>query len=177
MDLRTNSIIATGSAGDLRIVEALLFRLDQKDIEQRKNTVYRLRNAPSADVAKSVNDFLRSERIVQQAAPGAVSPFQQIESEVVVVSEPVSNSLIISATPRFFDEILVLVEKLDAQPPQVMIQCMIAQITLNNTNEFGVELGLQDSLLFDRSLLGNLVTNTNSNSAHRPRQASISRTP
>lgn len=160
VDLRTNSIIATGSTGDLRIIEALLLRLDQKDIEQRKNTVYRLKNAPAEAVARSVNDFLRSERTVAQAAPGAISPFQQIESEVVVVPEPVSNSLIISATPRFFDEIEVLVEKLDAQPPQVMIQVLIAQVTLNNTNEFGVELGLQDSLLFDRSLLGNLVTTT-----------------
>ena len=158
--MRTNSIIATGSAGDLRIIEALLLRLDQKDVEQRKNTVYRLKNAPAEAVARSVNDFLRSERTVQQAAPGAISPFQQIESEVVVVPEPVSNSLIISATPRFFDEIEVLVEKLDAQPPQVMIQVLIAEVTLNNTNEFGVELGLQDSLLFDRSLLGNLVTTT-----------------
>ena len=37
--------------------------------------------------------------------PRRVSPFQQIESEVVVVPEPVSNSLIISATPRFFEDI------------------------------------------------------------------------
>ena len=102
VDLRTNSIIATGATGDLRIIEALLLRLDQRDVEQRKNQVYRLKNAPAAAVAKSVNDFLRSERTVQQAAPGAISPFQQIESEVVVVPEPVSNSLIISATPRFF---------------------------------------------------------------------------
>src|SRR5262249_11226990 len=149
----TNSIIATGSAGDLRIIEALLTRLDQKDIEQRKNMVYRLKNASADAVAKSVNDFLRRERTVVQAAPGAISAFQQIESEVVVVAELVSNSLIISATPRFFDEVLRMVEKLDAQPPQVMIQVLIAQIALNNTNEFGVELGLQDSLLFDRSLI------------------------
>lgn len=160
VDLRTNSIIATGSPGDLRIIEALLLRLDQKDIEQRKNTVYRLKNAPAEAVARSVNDFLRSERNVQNAAPGSTSPFQQIESEVVVVPESVSNSLIISATPRFYDEIEALVEKLDAQPPQVMIQVLIAEVTLNNTNEFGVELGLQDSLLFDRSLIQNLVTTT-----------------
>jgi len=168
VDLRTNSIIATGSTGDLRIVEALLLRLDQKDIEQRKNMVYRLKNAPAPAVAKSINDFLRSERTVQQAAPGAISPFQQIESEVVVVPEPVGNSLIISATPRFFDDIEKLVEKLDAQPPQVMIQVLIAQVSLNNTNEFGVELGLQDSLLFDRSLLGSLVTTTSTSQTSTP---------
>lgn len=168
VDLRTNSIIATGSSGDLRIIEALLLRLDQKDVEQRINKVYRLKNAYADAVSKSVNEFLRTEKIVQQAAPGQISPFAQIESEVVVVPEAVSNSLIISATPRYFDDIEKLVEKLDAQPPSVMIQVLIAQVSLNNTNEFGVELGLQDSLLFDRSLLSNLVTNTNTTQTATP---------
>ena len=160
VDTRTNSIIATGSTGDLKIIEALLLRLDGRDVQQRKNAVYRLRNAPAGDVAIAINEFLRSERQVRQAAPGSASPFQQIEREVIVVPEKVSNSLIVSATPRFFDEIMTLVEELDAEPPQVMIQVVIAEVILSNAEEFGVELGLQDSLLFDRSLLSNLLTLT-----------------
>lgn len=157
-DARTNSVIAVGSAGDLRIVEALILRLDALDVQQRKTVVYRLKNSPAPDVASAVNKFLTSERQVQAAVPGAVSPFQQLESEVVVVPEPVSNALIISATPRFFQEISDLVEKLDAQPSQVMIQVLIAEVSLQDTNELGVELGLQDSLLFDRSVLGSIQT-------------------
>ncbi len=160
VDPRTNSIIAVGSLGDLAIIEALLLRLDEQDVEQRRTTVYRLRNAPSIDVATAINEFLRSERQLLLAAPGTISPFQQIESEVVVVPEPVSNALIISATPRFYEEIMKLVEDLDAQPPQVLIQVLIAAVDLENFSEFGVELGLQDSLLFDRSLLGDLLTTT-----------------
>ena len=38
----------------------------------------------------------------------------------------------------------------------VVIQVLMAQVDLSNTNEFGIELGLQDSVLFDRSMLGNL---------------------
>ena len=158
VDTRTNCIIVTGSEGDLGIIEALIYRLDQEGIERRTNEVYRLKNAPAADVAESINEFLRSERLVQQAAPGITSPFQQIESEVIVVPEPVSNSLIISATTRFFDEMMELVEKLDEAPDQVMIQVLIAEINLNDTDEFGIEFGLQDSILFDRSLLGDLNT-------------------
>ena len=51
-----------------------------------------------------------------------------------------------------------LVEGLDAQPPQVMIQVILVEVELDNLHEFGVELGLQDSLLFDRSLLGSILT-------------------
>jgi len=160
VDQRTNSIIATGSQDDLAIIEALLLRLDEEDAEQRVNTVYRLKNAPAPDVATAINEFLRSERVVQQAAPGLVSPFEQIEREVIVVPEPISNSLIISATPRFSEEIQKIVEELDKQPLQVMIQVVIAEIELDNMDEFGIELGLQDSLLFDRSLLSGLETIT-----------------
>ena len=44
----------------------------------------------------------------------------------------------------------------------VLIQVMIAQVQLNDTDQFGVELGLQDSVLFDRSLLSDVqqITNT-----------------
>ncbi len=168
VDSRTNSILATGSASDLRIIEALLARLDAEEAQQRVNKVYRLRNSPAIDVASAVNEFLRNERIVQRAAPGRPNPFQQIESEVVVVAEPVGNSLIISASPRYYEEILDLVKSLDEQPPQVLVQVVIAEVDLSNFHELGIELGLQDSLLFDRSLLGDLVTTTMSTALSTP---------
>jgi type II secretion system protein D len=160
VDVRSNSIIATGSEGDLRIVDALVLRLDESDAMQRRNTVYQLKNAPAVDVALAINEFLRNTRQVEAAGPGSANPFQQLEKEVVVVPEPVSNKLVLSATPRYFEEIEALIEKLDEQPPQVMIQVLIAEVTLGNAEEFGVELGLQDSVLFDRSLLGDLTTLT-----------------
>ncbi len=157
VDSRTNSIIAAGSEGDLQIIEALLLRLDERDFAERKNEVYRLRNAPALDVAAAINEFLRSERLVQQAAQ-AGDFFEQVEREVVVVPEPVRNALIISATPRYFDQIRELVISLDEQPPQVLIQVVIAEVVLNDTDDLGVELGIQDSVLFDRSLLSELLT-------------------
>lgn len=161
LEARSNSIIATGSEGDLRIVEALLSKLDQATTQQRKSNVYQLRNSPAVDVANAVNQFLQSKQQIESATPGEGNPFQELESEVVVVPEPIANKLILSATPRYFDEISQLIQKLDEQPPQVMIQVLIAEVALNNADEFGVELGLQDSVLFDRSLLGDLLTTTN----------------
>ncbi len=158
VDSRTNSIIASGSVGDLNVVEAILLKLDASDVRNRKSIVYRLKNSPALNVSQAINNFLLNVRTMQQQlAPGLVSPFEQMEREVIVVPETVSNSLIISATPRFFDEIDGIIKKLDAQPPMVMIQVLIAQVTLSDTEEFGVELGLQDGLLFDRSVLANLT--------------------
>lgn len=161
LDERTNSIIASGSAGDLSIIEALLLRLDEKEVRVRKNNVYRLKNAPAAKVATAIIEFLTNERKVRQATSTSENPYLQIEHEVNVVAEPESNSVIISALPEYYEEIMELIKKLDEQPPMVMMQVLIAELALNDVDEFGVELGIQDSLLFDRSLLGDLVTTTN----------------
>ncbi|MCA9134130.1 MAG: hypothetical protein KDA45_13275, partial [Planctomycetales bacterium] len=168
VDGRGNNIIAVGSDGDLSIVEALIVRLDESDTMQRKSTVYQLKNSPAVDVALAVNEFLRSKRQVESASPASTNPFSQLEKEVVVVPEPVQNKLILSATPRYYDEVSRLIEQLDEQPPQVMIQVMIAEITLGDTDEFGVELGLQNSVLFDRSLLGDLLTRTETTNTSTP---------
>ena len=168
VEVRSNSIIAIGSEGDLRIVEALLTRLDQSESMSRKNAVYMLKNAPAIDVAASINQFLQSQRQLEAAQPGQSNPFQDLEREVIVVPEPVGNRLIVSATPRYFDEITQLIEKLDEPPPQVVIQVLIAEITLGDRDELGVELGLQDSVLFDRSLLGDLLTTTNTTQISDP---------
>ncbi|MCU0960504.1 MAG: hypothetical protein MUF48_10415 [Pirellulaceae bacterium] len=160
VEVRSNSIIAVGSEGDLRIVEALITRLDQSESMNRKSAVYMLKNAPAVEVAASINQFLQSQRQLEAAEPGQSNPFQDLEREVIVVPEPVGNRLIVSATPRYFDEITQLIERLDEPPPQVVIQVLIAEVTLGDRDELGVELGLQDSVLFDRSLLGDLVTTT-----------------
>jgi type II secretory pathway component GspD/PulD (secretin) len=45
-----------------------------------------------------------------------------------------------------------LIAELDSQPPQVVIQVLIAEVDLNNEEEFGVEIGLQNPVLFRRSV-------------------------
>ena len=142
VDPRTNSIIASGSVGDLAIVEAILLRLDAEEVRERQTIVYRLKYVPADSVATAINTYLQSQRQLQQIVPLTVSPFEQLEREVIVVQEPVSNSLIVSATPRYFEEIRKVVEQLDDRPPMVMIQVLIAEVALTNTDEFGVEIGL-----------------------------------
>ncbi len=159
VDVRTNSIIATGVAADLAVVEAVLTRLDE-NVRNRKTEVFKLKNSYATQVAATITTFLQSQRTLEQGMPVA-SAFETIDREVVVVAEQVSNSLVLSATQRFFDEIKSIIDQLDARPPMVMIQVLLASVQLSDTNEFGVELGLQDSVLFDRSLLSNpLYQNT-----------------
>jgi general secretion pathway protein D len=158
VDVRTNSIIATGSEGDLNVVEAILLRLDEEDIQNRRVFVYQLLNSAAEDIADAVTQYLQDERQVEQSDDELISTFELIAREVIVVPEIVSNQLIVSTTPRYYNQIKGLIEQLDARPPMVMIEVLIAEVDLSDTFEFGVEAGLQDSLLFDRSSVSNLQT-------------------
>jgi general secretion pathway protein D len=155
VDQRTNSIIVTGNPGDLEVVRNILVRLDVPDLSQRITTVFRLHNAPAADVATAINNLLDQQRDLNQAAPELITPYQQIEREVLIEPESVTNSLIVSATPRYFDEIKKIVTELDRRPPMVAIQVVIAEVTLTKDEQFGIEWGLQDQLMFDRSIAAN----------------------
>jgi general secretion pathway protein D len=175
VDTRTNSVIASGTIPDLNIVEAILTKLDDGEVRHRKSVVIRLKNSPAQDVATTITTFLTNERtLLQQAGPGVTTPFEQIDREVVVVAEPVTNSLVLSATPKYYEEVRNIIEQLDARPPMVMIQVMIASVALGKTNEFGIELGLQDSVLFDRSILSNLQTTTTTSAAGVATQSVVS---
>ncbi len=159
VDARTNSIVATGSVPDLRVVEAILLRLDEASSKQRQTETFRLRYAPAADVASAINSFLDGRRNLQTLAPDTVTQLSLVQREVIVVPEPVSNSLVVSATPEYFDEIHRIVRELDAQPPMVAIQMLIAQVDLDQFYELGVEIGIQDPLMFDRGVVSDGIVN------------------
>jgi general secretion pathway protein D len=158
VDTRTNSVIASGSASDLEVIEVLLLRLDEEGIEDRITEVIWLRNAAADDVATALNNFLTTQRqIVQQTLlfNQSITRTEQFDREIIVVPEAATNSLVISASPRYYQTIRKVIESLDRRPPMVMVQVLIAEVTLSDGFEWGTELGLQDSLLFDRSVAAN----------------------
>lgn len=152
-DARTNSIIASGSESDLGVIEAVLYRLDDPGGQQRSNQVVWLRHSSATDVATAINQLLVNQRqtITQLLQQGQqISVFERADREIFLVAEPATQSLIISATPRYMTQILEIIERLDRQQPMIAVEILIAEITLEDNFEFGNEFGIQDSLLFKR---------------------------
>ena len=79
---------------------------------------------------------------------------------MAVVPENTTNSLLISSTARFYSKLIKVIEQLDEAPPQVVIQVLIVQVDLENNFEFGMEVGLQDSILFQRGIFPGTSTLT-----------------
>ncbi len=158
VDKRTNSVIAVGAREALGVVEAILLRLDESDLRARQNVVIRLQNSQATLIAQSIAQFYQSQRDIAQTDPNLMSSVEQLEKEVVVVPDATNNSLLLSATPRYFKNIENMILKLDSQPRQVIIQALLVEVELDNTDEFGIELGFQDPILFNRSIKDPPVT-------------------
>lgn len=153
-DARTNSIIVSGGASDLEVLEVLLVRLDEDVIQKRLSEVVWLRNANSDQVAAALTNYFgnitNAQSSLIQGTTQIISVSQVVDSQVFVVSEPETNTLLISATEPFLETALDLIERLDRRPPLVSVQILIAEVQLDDSLEFGTEWGLQDGLLFDR---------------------------
>lgn len=164
-DQRTNSIIATGSAGDLEVVESILLRLDTAGFAERITEVIWLRHQSAPEIATAIQQYVQQRtqtvNVIQQFQQG-LGPFDLPDRDLVVVAEPVSNSLLLSVSPRLYQDVRRLIESLDRRPPMVLIKVVLAEVVLSDQFELGGELGLQDSLLFDRgrALPGNLPNST-----------------
>ncbi|MBY0459055.1 MAG: hypothetical protein K2V38_17100, partial [Gemmataceae bacterium] len=157
VDDRTNSLIVAGALNDLDTIRVLVERLQGAAVQGRYHEVIKLRNAAAADVQTAVNTFFANSLAVYTGA-AFNSAYQQLARSVVVVAEPVSNTVLVSATPEYFGEIKRIIDKIDSQPPQVVISVTIAEVQLNNTEEAGVEFGLQTPVIFQRGSTLNFNT-------------------
>ena len=51
-----------------------------------------------------------------------------------------SNAVLVNASPRYMEQVESIIKELDVDPPQVMIQVMLAEIVLDDDSDFGLTL-------------------------------------
>ncbi len=156
----SNRLIVTDTGSSLRRLHDLLSGsgMASSDVSQ---FVVRLRNSKALDVASAINQRLgygASDSAGAGAGVVSASATMAASSTVGVVPEEQTNSLLIQGTPEELAQVQSLISELDRDPGQVMIQALLVEVLLGNTQETGVELGFQDSVLFDRSIIDNVVT-------------------
>jgi general secretion pathway protein D len=62
-----------------------------------------------------------------------------IEGQADIQADPTTNSLVIRTSPRNYQSIQGLLQDLDRMRPQVLIKVLIADVTLDERTQFGVE--------------------------------------
>jgi general secretion pathway protein D len=77
--------------------------------------------------------------------PGAARPptpgsqAQRPEEQLRIVADPATNSLIIYGSAQEFQNIKNILKELDLVPRQVLLDVLVAEVTLSNTESFGIE--------------------------------------
>lgn len=102
-----------------------------------------------------------------QGAQGYVlaggQPGDIFRQEVHIVADQVSNSLVILATKKDYEDITDVLRKLDVVPRQVLIEVLVAEVDLGDDQKFGLEFSVaQDSR---KGALGRITGETTSSSS------------
>jgi len=144
-DQRLNALLIFGSETTKKAIRELVEKLDVIAPEaSSKVNVYSLENTDATEIAKVLEGVVKG--MATQAAPqsGAAaaqaSPFDS--GKITITPDKGSNSLVIMASPTDYNNLVQVIKKLDLRSKQVFVQVLIAEVSLDKSNEFGLQTGL-----------------------------------
>ncbi|HPG29495.1 MAG TPA: secretin N-terminal domain-containing protein, partial [bacterium] len=150
-----------------------LNRLDSEPRTNEKSTfeneiksyVYSCKNVPAEDMANMINTMIKSTQQIQiqnkttnpNLDETLIKNRFMISENVYVTPDKTSNSVLINATANDYFHLMKLIEEIDKIPDQILIDVVIAEVSLNDnfqagiewsygkTNTFGTNMGLRTS--------------------------------
>jgi general secretion pathway protein D len=143
VDARTNTLVVSGTPEYLDLVRDLVNKLDAIQANERERVVYHLKNAKAKDIESTLQNYFKGDSDRQRSTLGpqlSGSLLRRLEEEVTVVGDDKSNKLVISTSPRYMETVIGIVQELDAAPPQVMIQVLLAEVTLDADSQWGMDI-------------------------------------
>lgn len=145
VDQRTNTLIVSGTPDYLDLVRKVVTDLDSITANDRERRVYHLRNAKAKEIETTLKSYFQGEADKTRLTLGAEragSLVKRLEEEVTVVGDEASNKLVISTSPRYMESVLKIVDELDQSPPQVMIQVLLAEVTIDAGEQWGMDFNV-----------------------------------
>ena len=167
-DARTNSLVLIATRPDMATVEELITKIDVPTPEGRGQVhVYYLQyanaeelaqvlTAQAGEVARTLGGpTAEAQRPgVTPTTPGVVPPTTPpvgtqprrqglvagtTPSGISIVADKATNSLVITAPPEAYALLKEIIQKLDVRRSQVLVESLIAEVTLNKAQNLGVE--------------------------------------
>ncbi|GAB1385600.1 type II secretion system secretin GspD [Melaminivora sp.] len=103
-----------------------------------------LGGAAGGNPANAATRTIERGNVSSQA--GQVGAGKGLSGAVQVIADEVTNTLVVRASAQDYQQIRKVLERLDSRPRQVMVQVMVAEVTLNDTLQYGVEWWLKSVL-------------------------------
>ncbi len=167
---RSNSIVVNGRKNEIEMIRRILTQLDINVTGGRRVFIYFAENAKAKDLAATLNAIYGAKETVPTAqptppltgraagqplpppppaptaAPGAtlgVTDVGLAEGQFRFIADETTNSVIVTTTPRQWADIEPTVRSLDKMPRQVLIEVLVAEITLNKDMQLGIDWALR----------------------------------
>ena len=169
---RSNSLIVNGRKSEVEMIRRILAQLDVNVTGGRRVFIYFAENAKSKDLAATLNAIYGAKETVATAAPtppltgrpagqppqptppsptaapgGPLTPgladIGFVEGAFRFIADETTNSVIVTTTPRQWVDIEPTVRSLDKMPRQVLIEVLVAEITLNEDTSLGLDWALK----------------------------------
>ncbi len=157
---RSNSLIIHAKKHEIETIKRLIGQLDVNIYGARRVFVYYAENAKAKDLATTLNSIYGREAGAGGTAPApaagrtpgpppptAVTPAASegtlAEGQVRFIADEVTNAIIVTTYPRLWQEIEGTIKQLDKMPRQVLIEVLVAEITLTDDTRLGIDWALR----------------------------------
>jgi general secretion pathway protein D len=170
---RSNSLIIHARKPDLEMIRRLVSQLDIDIYGGRRVFIYYAENAKAKDLAATLNAIYGARETVATTTPTPTTPRRAgepaapppppptaapggliggalggdaslIEGQVRFIADETTNAVIVTTFPRNWTDIEVTIKQLDKMPRQVLIEVLVAEITLSDDLRLGVDWALRE---------------------------------
>lgn len=141
---RTNNLIVLANEQDTREVQKLVSRLDTEAPKGKSQLHVRyLEHARAEELAKVLNSIVSGKAKVA-APPGRPAQAGAAPEEASITADKATNSLVITASPQEYKELEEVITKLDMVRAQVLVEALIAEVSLEKSLQLGVDWRIMD---------------------------------
>ena len=155
-DARTNSLVLIATPADMEAAQDIIAKLDIPTPAGRgKIHVYYLSHADAEELAQVLTAQAPEIAQIQEVqADGQAQRGQSTRrpttgktpTDITITADKPTNSLVITADPETYAIIEDIIKKLDIRRSQVLVEGLIAEVTLDTARDLGVEWRVIDQL-------------------------------
>ena len=159
---RSNSLIVHAKKHEVETIRRLVSQLDVNIYGGRRVFIYYAENAKSKDLATTLNAIYGARDGSSGSGPGGAAPSTPgrppapppttlpppggtgtgellAEGQVRFISDEITNAVIVTTFPRSWTEIENTIKQLDRMPRQVLIEVLVAEVTLTDDTRLGID--------------------------------------
>lgn len=172
----TNLLIVTappaGIVKFMKVLEAL--DISSVDRESIRTFVYYVENGEAKKLAEILKSLYAEKKDGRASSPRLTSPLPglpkgtvttaaaeglpgEVEGEIVIAAYEDINAIVIKTNPRSYLAVLEILKKLDVPVKQVLIEVLIAEVTLDDKTVLGIEWLLKGRLHAEGESLSSLT--------------------